>query len=151
MTDANDESMSESLLAERLRMAVLASDPIPDEVLTKARAAFRLRLPGAALAILSDETETAPTGLRTVTRTRTLTFTGTAATVELEMTGNEITGRLTPPTATRVRLRRPTRPDDITTTDEAGCFALDGPLEGPVSLVIDLPDGAALATSWVNL
>ncbi|MBW8484849.1 hypothetical protein [Actinomadura parmotrematis] len=142
----------EAELAAGIRAAFLAADPVPEGVLAAARAALALRLPGAALAGLAADDASAPAGARATTATRTLTFTGGGVTVELEASGDgEVTGRLTPPSPARVRLRRPAHADRTALADEEGCFALPCVGEGPVSLVVEPPGGDAVVTSWIRL
>ncbi|MFC9972903.1 hypothetical protein ACFVH6_18625 [Spirillospora sp. NPDC127200] len=149
--------MIDDELLDRVRAAYQAIDPVPEGVVAAGRAALAWRVPGAELAELAHEQEgRVPAGTRGGP-VRALTFTGADVTVEVEVhdtgRGRELTGRLTPPVAARVRLRcLGSAPDEAAAeTSASGHFVFARVPEGLVSLVFELPDAASIVTSWVRL
>ncbi|GAA1541607.1 hypothetical protein GCM10009678_25140 [Actinomadura kijaniata] len=147
--------MNDDDLTARVRAAFDALDPVPPHVTAAARAALASRVPGAVLAELTMEPRYSTAALRGTARR--LTFTGTDAVIEIEVTrldhGHEITGRVTPSTPARARLRHLRRgaAEWTADVDPAGQFAFPAVPDGLVSLVFDLPDTASIVTSWVRL
>ncbi|MFC4052267.1 hypothetical protein ACFOY4_21500 [Actinomadura syzygii] len=151
--------MNDDELMAGVRGAFETLDPVPDEVLAAARAAFALRVPSATLAELShDRAGQTAAGVRG-TAGRVLTFACPDGTVEVEVEvaahgrDRELTGRLVPPSAALVRVRHlELPPDGITARAEsAGLFCLPGVPAGLASLVFHLDDGTSIVTSWVRL
>jgi len=141
--------MTDDDLMARIRAAFEELDPVPAETMAAARAAIRRRDPDAALAALVDDL-VFPAGVRTAAPTRLLTFTGSGITVELEVAQHTVTGRLTPPTSARIRLRHPAG-DRTAHADRTGRFTLPAVPPGLISLVFHLPDATSIVTSWVRL
>ncbi|MQY08278.1 hypothetical protein [Actinomadura macrotermitis] len=143
--------MNEQELVRQIRAAFQAIDPVPEGVLAAGRSALSWRVPGAGLAELAGEQDApARPGVRGG-RERTLTFTGPDVTVELEVADEAVTGRLTPPSPARLRVRDAVRGEVVTSADESGRFLLPGAAEGLVSLVFELPDASSVVTSWIRL
>ncbi|MGI5164045.1 hypothetical protein ACQEU3_06785 [Spirillospora sp. CA-253888] len=149
--------MIDEELLDRVHAAFQAADPVPEAVVAAGRAAFAWRVPGAELAELAHEQEGRALAGTRGGLVRALTFTGADVTVEVEVhdtgRGRELTGRLAPPVASRVRLRRlGAAPDEATAeTSASGHFVFAQVPEGLASLVFELPDAASIVTSWVRL
>ncbi|WP_433335778.1 hypothetical protein [Spirillospora sp. CA-294931] len=143
--------MTEDELVAQVRAAFDRLDPVPDEVIASGRAALRSRLRGAALIDLTCERVGAE-GVRGAGPTR-LIFTGAGVKVEIEIGGGGIAGRLSPPVPARVRMRHPDPVAEPPTTsaDAAGQFAFPYVRAGLMSLVLDLPDGTSVVTSWARV
>lgn len=123
--------------------------PVPDEVLALGRAAYSWFEPAAALATLTSETCSVPSGVRGEDA-RLLTFAGARISIEIEVCEREIVGQLGPPSAAEVILRSPGG-ERGTRTDEAGAFALSAVPAGPVSLLFRLADTTSVVTSWIRV
>lgn len=123
--------------------------PVPDDVLELGHAAFSWYEPASVLAPLTSETRSSPAGVRG-DGSRLLTFAGARVSVEIEVCGQEIVGRLAPPSAAQVILRSP-RGERGTQADEAGSFALTDVPVGLVSLLFRLTDATSVVTSWIRV
>ncbi|WP_067483068.1 hypothetical protein [Actinomadura hibisca] len=149
--------MIDDELLGRVRAAFQAVDPVPEGVVAAGRAAFAWRVPGAGLAELADEQEERVLAGARGGRVRALTFTGAGVTVEVEVhdtgRGRELTGRLTPAVAARVRLRHVGLESDgaVVEASASGHFVFAQVPEGLASLVFELPDASTVVTSWVRL
>ena len=150
-------------LPDRLREAVHALDPVPEEVMAAARSALAWRLPGAVLAEHADGAADSAAGVPVRDGgeggdgARSLTFTAPGLTIELEIAGSgrlrEIVGRLAPPVPARIRVRHlglvPEQP--AAEADQAGHFVLPNLPEGLVSIVVLPPGGTSVVTGWMRL
>jgi hypothetical protein len=141
-------SESDDALIERLRDAARAADPVPDEVIERAKSALRQRRPHAEVASVRD-------GLQGTRRRRRLSFEAASLGIELEVWSvgdrRRIVGQLLPAQPAVVELRTSTTPSEAKTVevDEHGRFELDAPA-GPVSLSCRLGDGCpTVDTEWI--
>jgi hypothetical protein len=139
------------LLAE-VRTVLDAVDPVPDAILSSARAALTWLTIDAELAALAEDSALTSAGVRSAALSRSLTFESDAGIVAFEVTGDgdvrQIVGQADRPASLTVRHNG----DPITlATDEQGRFRIDGVLAGPVSLHCtfrDTPD-SPIVTSWI--
>jgi hypothetical protein len=131
-------------------------DPVPDEMMAAARAAFVWRTLDAELAALTydssaDDRELA--GVRGAATARLLTFEAPEMTVEVEATaagtGRRLIGQLVPPQRGEVEVRHPGGSTTVQ-ADELGRFWADGVAPGPVSLRCrGRAAGITVVTDWV--
>ena len=141
------------LLAE-LRTVLEQVDPVPDAVVTSARAALTWLTIDAELAALAEDTALASAGVRSSGLSRSVTFESDAGVLAFEVSGDgdvrRIVGQADRPADLTVRHNG----DPITAaTDEQGRFRIDGVLAGPVSLHCvfrDTPE-SPIVTSWIVL
>ncbi|MEU4774066.1 hypothetical protein [Micromonospora sp. NPDC023644] len=143
-----------ALLAE-LRAALRDSDPVPEEFLAAARAAFSWRSVDAELALAELTFDSAcdpqPAGLtRSTGSARTLTFRTGAVVVEIEVTPTGVVGQLSPARGGRVSARSCAGQYEEVPVDAVGYFSMGAPPAGPVQLCAHT-DGYAVATAWVSL
>lgn len=139
------------LLAE-LRTVLEQVDPVPDAVVTSARAALTWLTIDAELAALAEDTALASAGVRSSGLSRSVTFESDAGVLAFEVSGDgdvrRIVGQADRPADLTVRHNG----DPITVaTDEQGRFRIDGVLAGPVSLHCvfrDTPE-SPIVTSWI--
>ncbi|GAA3430033.1 hypothetical protein ACWDTT_24370 [Streptosporangium sandarakinum] len=142
----------ESLIAA-LRLAA-GRDPVPGHVPATARAAFGLRLPGAATAL--PVAAPAPRGVRDGGEERLLRFTTAGLTVDLEVTSMDglvdLAGQVSPcpEEGTRVEVRTPhlTEARELSAT---GQFAVTGLPPGWFSVVCHRPGQVPVVTSWTRI
>lgn len=148
-------------LMARLGDALRATDPVPDAARLAARSAIAFRNLDAALAELtfdsSDEASRELAGVRStaVATSRLLTFEGSgtdeSATVELQVVlagdRRRVLGQVVPMGPAEVRLVTMDS-STVVQADELGRFSFDAVPGGHVSLVVTMPDGAVVRTSW---
>lgn len=138
-------------LLARLAAALVAVEPVPEEVLVAARAAFTWRTIDEELAALVADTWERPVaGVRSTAQDeRELTFRAPTADVELLVTGYpaRLLGQVTTAGPGTAKVERADGFAEVAPVDELGRFALPRLLPGPVRIVLDLP-GATLVTSW---
>lgn len=139
------------LLAE-VRSVLDEVDPVPDSVLTSARAALTWLTIDAELAALAEDSALASAGVRSTGPTRSLTFESDAGVLAFEVSGDgdarQIVGQADRPADLTVRHNG--APITVA-TDEQGRFRIDGVLAGPVSLHCvfrDTPE-SPIVTSWI--
>jgi hypothetical protein len=148
------EPAIDPLLAE-LRSVVEKADPIPDAVVSAAKASFIWRTIDAELAeLVTDSLFTSP-GIRSDGGARLLTFEGPGVEVEVEVadTGRSrhLTGQLVPVRAATIAVRWSGGSVD-TQTDDLGRFSISDVPAGAVSLAITDPaQGHTVVTSWVSI
>jgi len=143
----------ESLLAE-LGEALRSPGPASSPFVEAGRLAFTWLTIDAELALaalaydsaLDDELVLRTRSGRPV---RMLVFEGAAMSVEIEVTGDEVAGQLTPPRAGHISVMAAGGSIDEVSTDEEGSFLLARP-RGPVRLRCRT-DAAAVVTDWVCL
>jgi hypothetical protein len=62
----------------------------------------------------------------------------------------QVLGRLTPPAAAKVGVRRQQQAEQASvTTDVLGCFVIEGLSQGPMSLVIEVSGRRPVVTEWL--
>lgn len=151
MPDAELNPADRRLLAE-VRTVLDQVDPVPDAVLTSARAALTWLTIDAELAALAEDSALASAGVRSTGLTRSVTFESEAGVLAFEVSGDgdvrQIVGQADRPADLIVRHNG----DPITiATDEQGRFRIEGVLAGPVSLHCvfrDTPE-SPIVTSWI--
>jgi hypothetical protein len=139
-------------LLDEVRSVLDDVDPVPDAVLTSARAALTWLTIDAELAALAEDTALASSGVRSTGLTRSLTFESEAGVLAFGVSGDgevrQIVGQADRPADLTVRHNG----DPITVaTDQQGRFRIDGVLAGPVSLHCVFHDTPAspIVTSWI--
>ncbi|MDA0566080.1 hypothetical protein LG943_17425 [Streptomonospora sp. S1-112] len=124
-----------------------------------ARAAYAMRVDPAVLAgVSADSVETPATGIRAAALLadgpRYVTFHAPGMTIGLEITPRaehcDVVGRVSPPGPTSVRVRHP-RSTTSHTVDAYGTFIARAVPRGPVSLLLDRPEDAPIATEWLSV
>ncbi|GGS67033.1 hypothetical protein GCM10010156_27420 [Planobispora rosea] len=142
----------EALIAA-LRLAS-GNDPVPEHVSAAARAAFALRLPGAAMA--RPVAVPAPSGVRSAERARLIRFDAGDLVLDLEIDPADglldLAGQLLPhpgPDA-RVEIRTP-RLTESRALSPAGRFAVTGLPPGWFSVVCHRPGRSPVATVWTRI
>jgi hypothetical protein len=144
----------DELLAE-LSAALRSGGPITDHDLMQARAAFTWRTVDDELALAALVYDSSIQD-RPLIRSgigpdgRTLIFEGDALSVEVDATGDALTGRVVPPRRADISLMTAAGPAGVTTTDDMGCFTLIAPPPGPVRLLCRTAT-TRLVTDWVRL
>ncbi|MDP8968976.1 MAG: hypothetical protein M3N52_00385 [Actinomycetota bacterium] len=163
MTGRHRNAGDESLL-DQLRAVVRRLDPVPAHVTRAARLAFGQPGTDAELADLVEDTAAEhPAPADGHTAVRRLRFAGPGLTIDLLVSaarhGRHLRGRLLPPGAVSIDLRRPpagtemgTRPATVVAVDEAGCFDVPHCPRGPVRLCCRVhPARPPVQTDWVTL
>lgn len=150
-----DDARADVLLTE-LGGALRATDPVPYEATLAARSAIAFRNLDAALAELtfdsSDADDAQLAGVRStaVATSRLLTFEGDV-TIELQVVldgdRRRVLGQVVPMAPAEVRLVT-LDGDHLVDADPMGRFAFDALPGGHVSLVVTMPDGTVVRTSW---
>ncbi len=149
MTRVDEPDRDDDHLLVDLRAALRQAGRPTPAMVAGGRAAFSWAGIDAELAVLThDSLRDAPTGLRGAAAPfRTLEFTGARTSVDIELTGTGLTGRLIPPTSGEVGLCGPDGELRAVTTDELGCFDVEGVPGGPVRLRCRTASGVLL-TDW---
>lgn len=147
-------SGEESSLIDSLRAGLIESDPVPEDVIAFARAAYTWRTLEAELATLDfDSAESGDeVGVRSSATLRMISFQAGQWMLDIEFdeAAERLLGIIAPETRFRVDVH--TSGTFFTTeSDEAGRFRADGVGRGPLSLVLYLPGGQVVKTQWVVL
>lgn len=139
------------LFAE-VRTVLDEMDPVPDAVLTSARAALTWLTIDAELAALAEDSAMASSGVRSTDLTRSLTFESEAGVLAFEVSedgdARQIVGQADRPADLTVRHNGPLI---AVATDDQGRFRIGDVLAGPVSLHCvfrDTPENP-IVTSWI--
>ncbi|MDG6102692.1 hypothetical protein Daura_41765 [Dactylosporangium aurantiacum] len=130
-------------------------DPVPEAVLSAARASIAWRDPDAALARLTaDSAAHRLVAVRGGGSPRLLSFFGGSLTIDVQATtregGVEMVGEVSPPVPARVVLESPGGSQE-TDVDDEGRFRFQGVVAGSVRLRCEPAGGAAVHTEWVLL
>jgi len=141
-------------LTHTLRAMGATLDPIPDELVAAAIAAFSCRTVDKEPAALAYDSllDDAPTA-RPPGGGRHLSFVGRHLSVEVDVGTDGLTGRLVPPAVADVELRWPGGSTTLA-VDGLGGFSVSPIPTGPVSLRCQpgLPDTTSpVVTDWVTL
>jgi hypothetical protein len=148
MTVSDDEMLA--LLGRALR----ASEPVPDRVISGARAAWTWRTIDEELAELVFDSAAELTGVRSEDTARQLTFRAPGVEIEVmvvDEASRRIVGQLIPPGEFTVQLAVGDRVLDES-TDRLGRFTFDAVAPGPVRISVTDPDGThVVSTEWVLL
>ena len=139
-------------LLDHVRSALDEHDPVPDAVVSAARASLTWLTVDAELAALAEDSALSATGVRSVDTSRVLTFECSTGVIVLEVTSLGDTRRLVGQTdrPSHLSITHPGGETEID-TDEHGRFQVEGISAGLVRLrcvFTDSPD-APIVTSWV--
>jgi hypothetical protein len=150
------EQLFDPLLAE-LRNVIERVDPVPESVVSAAKASFIWRTVDAELAELVTDSLLASAAVRSATGARLLTFEGPGVEVEVEIadTGKarRLTGQLVP-VGPAVIVVRWNGGSAEATADEMGRFTVADVPAGAVSLAITTAGAGAerhVVTSWASI
>ena len=130
-------------------------DPVPEAVLSAARASIAWRDPDAALAELTADSATQRlVAVRGGGSPRLLSFFGGSLTIDVQATMREgaveVVGEVSPPVPGRVVLESPGGSHE-TDVDDEGRFRFQGVAAGSVRLRCEPAGGTAVHTEWVLL
>lgn len=164
--DHDDLDPADRELLSTLASALTRSDPVPDDVVSGARAAFTWRTIDQELAELVFDSSVDLAGVRSTTLERQLTFRTASgeSEIELMMTGDDgrrLVGQIIPPEQRQVRLVVDDGFDrggafeervDREQSDALGRFTFDAVPTRPLRIEILDDDGLILlATDWTVL
>ena len=147
-------STSDDDLLELVGRALRTADPVPDQVVTGARAAWTWRTIDEELAELVFDSAAELTGVRSEDTARQLTFRAPGVEIEVMMVDDvsrRLVGQLVPPGAFTVTLVAGDA-ELTATTDRLGRFSFDAVAAGPVRLALADEAGThVVTTEWVLL
>lgn len=151
--DHSDTSaLADDELLALLGRALDAADPVPDHVLSGARAAYTWRTIDAELAELVFDSAQELAGVRSEQLDRQVTFEAPGVEIEVMVIDDDtrrLVGQLIPPQDTTIEL---VNGDDVVAepTDEHGRFTFDDVGAGPVRLRVLGADGSPVVqTEWI--
>ena len=152
----NERPLSDDELMAWLGELAAVVDPVPERLLSAARAAFGLRDLDARVAeLVRDSTVDVPATAVRGPGSRMLSFEAGEVAVECEVTpqesGRDIFGQLVGGTASAVDAQVPGQDVVTVQIDADGCFGVRGLPAGPVRLRCHMADGTTLVTSWAVL
>ena len=147
-------SLSDDELLELVGRALRAAEPVPERVLSGARAAWTWRTIDQELAELVFDSATELTGVRSEDTARQLTFRAPGMEIEVmvvDEASRRIVGQLIPPGSFMVTLHAGDQAlEEI--TDRLGRFSFESVAPGPVRITVADPDrGHVVATEWMLL
>jgi hypothetical protein len=146
--------VSDDELLALVGAALRAAEPVPERVLTGARAAWTWRTIDEELAELVFDSAAELTGVRSEDTARQLTFRAPGVEIEVmvvDEASRRIVGQLIPPGSFTVQLLAG---DQVLEepTDRLGRFSFDSVAPGPVRIAVADPDGTHIvATEWILL
>jgi hypothetical protein len=144
-------SVTDDELQELLGRALRAAEPVPDKVVSGARAAWTWRTIDEELAELVFDSATELTGVRSEDTARQLTFRAPGVEIEVMVVDDgarRIVGQLIPPSECTVQLTTEDAVQD-SRTDRLGRFTFDRVPPGPVRITVFGVDGGHVAsTEW---
>ena len=152
----NERPLSDDELMAWLGELAAVADPVPESLLSAARAAYGLRDLDARVAeLVRDSTvDVAATAVRGP-GPRMLSFEADGIAVECEVTpqesGRDIVGQLVGGTASAVDVQVAGQNAVTVPIDADGCFGVRGLPAGPVRLRCHMADGTIVMTSWAVL
>lgn len=157
MTTPSMDPADEAILA-RLGRVAEAVDPAPPLVYEMGHAAFAMRRVDAELAQLISDSAFETAGVRGEAQARLLSFEAGELVLEVQVTPTgdqaQVLGQVVPPpgaSAGVVRLEVREGTSLSSPLDEVGGFRFDGAPLGLVRFHVELPDVAAVTTTWVSL
>jgi hypothetical protein len=138
-----------------LREAMRAREEVPPGVVEAAKGAYAWHNIDAELAQLtydSSRDRKLSTAARSETATiRALTFTSAHTSIELEVTGDSLLGRVMPPEEGTIEAQTRDGATTATTVDKIGCFAFEPIPPGPFRLRCRTARGTDVLTGWITL
>ena len=141
-------------LLELLGRALRAAEPVPEQVITGARAASTWRTIDEELAELVFDSALESSGVRSEETARQLTFRGSGVEIEVMVVDDaerRLVGQLVPPHETNVHLTVGDHVDEQR-SDRFGRFTFEGVGTGPVRLSVHGDAaGPVVSTEWVLL
>lgn len=151
--------MSDDDLIDRLRRIVAEADPVPEALLSAARAAFALRDIDARVAeLVRDSAVDAPVNAMRAARgedARMLSFEAGDTVIECEVLvragGRDVRGQLSGGAALSVEAQVAGLPAVGAQVAAHGFFSVRGLPRGPFRLRCRMADGATLVTSWTSV
>jgi hypothetical protein len=145
-------TVSDDELIELLGRALQAAEPLPDRVVTGARAAWTWRTIDQELAELVFDSATELTGVRSEDTARQLTFRAPGVEIEVmvaDAAARRVVGQLIPPGPYTVQLISGDQ-ELAQESDHLGRFTFEPVPPGPVRLTVHSTDGDHVATTeWV--
>ena len=162
MSELASESVSDDELIARLRRIAAQADPVPQPLLSAARAAFALRDLDARVAeLVRDSLVDAPAtpvragGTAPGEAARMLSFEAAGTAIECEVMARagerDILGQFSGAQAATIAAEVPGKPPVSVTVGAHGWFTVRGLPSGPFRLRCQLTDGATLVTSWTSV
>lgn len=147
------EPLSDDELMDRLSEIAAVADPVPEALLSAARAAFGLRDFDARVAeLMRDSAFDSPATAVRGPGPRMLSFESGEVAIECEVTPDaawrDIFGQLVGGRAPTVDAQVPGQQPVTVPVDADGCFSVRGLPAGPARLRTKLADGTTLVTSW---
>lgn len=140
----------EDPLEQELRQAAAVLDPVPDHLLQLAVDAYALHDLDARVAELTFDSLVDALPVRGATDTpRMLTFQAGELTVDVEVTGEGLTGQVLPPQPARIEVLGGPQPGTSLTADELGRFLTGTPPAGPFALRLHT-GGEVVVTEWLR-
>lgn len=152
---AKDVAADEELM-DRLRRITAAADPVPEAVMTAARAAFGLRDLDARVAELVRDSEVdAPLMAVRGTEARMLSYEAGGTTIECEVMTRagqrNVSGQLSGGVASAVEAQVPGGPPMSVAVSAHGWFTVHGLPSGPFRLRCRMTDGGTIVTAWTSV
>ena len=138
-------------LLEELASALDATDPVPERFIEAAKESFTWRTIDIELAeLVFDSAEAELAGVRGVDATRQVTFQAPGFEIEVAIISDgtrRLVGQVVPPHEGTVELRFGEQ-SMTTEADSLGRFSFEDVPLGPISLRLELRDGAVVQTAW---
>jgi hypothetical protein len=150
------DSAADDELMERLRRITATADPVPEAVITAARAAFGLRDLDALIAELvrDSEVDAPPMAVRG-SQARMLSYESGRTTIECEVMTRagqrNISGQLSGGVASAVEAQVPGSPPVSVPVSAHGWFTVAGLPSGPFRLRCRMANGATIVTAWTSV
>lgn len=149
------EAIDDDELLAALREAFRARRAVPEEFVEAGRSAFAWHSIDAELAQLTYDsarmsdhpalTREEPASIRA------LTFTSARVQIELEVVESSLLGQVLPVQQATIEVQARDAADQVTSTDETGCFSVQPIPRGPFRLRCRLAAGSDILTSWITL
>jgi hypothetical protein len=151
-----ERPLSDDELMAWLSELAAVADPVPESLLSAARAAYGLRDIDARVAeLVRDSTVDVPATAVRGPGPRMLSFEAGDVAVECEVTphesGRDVLGQLVGGTASAVDAQVAGQDAVTVPIDADGCFGVRGLPAGPVRLRCHMADGTIVVTSWAVL
>jgi len=150
------DAAADDELMERLRRITATADPVPEAVITAARAAFGLRDLDALIADLVRDSEVdAPLTAVRGAEARMLSYEAGRTTIECEVMARagqrNVSGQLSGGMASAVEAQVPGSPPVSVPVSAHGWFTVPGLPSGPFRLRCQMADGATIVTAWTSV
>ncbi|MDQ1014611.1 hypothetical protein [Streptomyces afghaniensis] len=148
--DWGEEELDAGLLEEELRRAAAVLDPVPAELQQLAVDAYALHDLDVRVAELTFDSLVDALPVRGAgDAPRMLTFRAGEVTVDVEVTGQGLTGQVLPPQPAGIEVLGGPRPGSPLTADDLGRFTADTPPSGPFALRLRT-GGDVVVTEWLR-